>query len=154
VHAVLQTVDLITGAGLDAACAAAAAAEGVSGREAVIGRFCRSALASEIVVGAAGSPHWRELYVGVPIDDDTVLEGYIDLLYRRSDGLVVVDYKTDRWDTPAQLDDKVERYRVQLGAYRRAVADATGEPVVATVLLFLSASGDARAVEVDTVAVV
>ena len=48
---------------------------------------------------AAGSEHWREVYVGVPFagrdGSVAVLEGYIDLLYRRADGLVVVDHKTD-----------------------------------------------------------
>ena len=39
-------------------------------------------------------PHWRELYVAAPVGD-RLLEGYVDLLYRDRDGLVVVDYKTD-----------------------------------------------------------
>ena len=30
-----------------------------------------------------------------PTVGDRVLEGYIDLLYRDDDGLVIVDYKTD-----------------------------------------------------------
>ena len=38
-----------------------------------------------------------------------MLEGYIDLLYRDDDGLVVVDYKTDAWRTEAELDAKVVR---------------------------------------------
>ena len=42
VHAVLQTVDLSTGAGLAEAAAAQAAAEGVLGREGVIEAFCRA----------------------------------------------------------------------------------------------------------------
>ena len=38
----------------------------------------------------------REMYVATPVDG-TTLEGYVDLVYRRPDGLVVVDYKTDAW---------------------------------------------------------
>jgi ATP-dependent helicase/nuclease subunit A len=77
-----------------------------------------------------------------------VLEGYVDLLYRDDDGLVVVDYKTDAWRTEADLDAKVARYRVQLDAYAGAVAEATGEPVARSQLLFLAADGSSRAVTV------
>jgi len=148
VHGVLQTVDLSTGLDLRAACDAQAVAEGVTGQEEVIERFCRSALESDLVTEAAAAEHWREVYVGAPRADGTVLEGYIDLLFRRSDGLVVVDYKTDRWDSRSALDAKVDRYRVQLHAYVEAVATVTGEAVADAVLLFLSASGDAVAVSV------
>ena len=51
------------------------------------------ALASPSVREAAASPHWREVYACTPIDG-RLLEGYIDLLYRDPEGLVVVDYKT------------------------------------------------------------
>jgi ATP-dependent exoDNAse (exonuclease V) beta subunit len=149
VHAVLQTVDLATGDGLGEACAAQAAAEGVLGREGVIEAFCRSALDSDVVQGAARRPHWREVYVGIPYGD-AVLEGYIDLLYRDVNGLVIVDYKTDSWRTPADLDTKVQRYRVQLHAYEKAVADATGEPVSDLRLLFLNAGGSAHSVTLGT----
>jgi ATP-dependent exoDNAse (exonuclease V) beta subunit len=140
VHGVLQAVDLETGAGLAEAAAAQAAAEGVLGREAIIEALCRSALASDVVRRAAARPHWREVYVGVPYGDG-VLEGYIDLLYRDDDGLVIVDYKTDVWRTDADLDAKVERYSVQLDAYAEAVAVAVGEPVQSKVLLFASEAG-------------
>ncbi len=80
---------------------------------------------------AAGRPHWREVYVGIPYGDG-VLEGYIDLLYRDDDGLVVVDYKTDSWRNEADLTAKAERYRVQLQAYGEAVAGSVGEPALAS----------------------
>jgi ATP-dependent helicase/nuclease subunit A len=143
VHAVLQSVDLLTGQGLPEACAAQAAAEGVLGQEDVIQAFCQSAVSSELVQRAVRRPHWREVYVGVPYRDG-VLEGYIDLLYRDDDGLVIVDYKTDSWRTEADLGSKVERYRIQLEAYGEAVRGSVGEPAVRLHLLFLSARSDAR----------
>jgi ATP-dependent exoDNAse (exonuclease V) beta subunit len=148
VHAVLQSVDLVTGAGLAEAAAAQAAAEGVLGRERVIERFCRSALASDVVQEAAQLPHWREVYVGIPYEDG-VLEGYIDLLYRSGPGLVVVDYKTDSWRDEADLQAKVDRYRVQLEAYGQAVTEAAAESVVGLTLLFLSPQDGSRAVSLD-----
>lgn len=133
----LQTVNLSTGDGLVEACAAQAAAEGVLGKEGVIEALCRAALDSEVVQRAAECKHWREVYVGVPYGDG-ILEGFIDLLYEDDDGLVIVDYKTDSWRNPGDLDAKVERYRVQLRAYAKAVEDAVGRDVVRAVLLFLS----------------
>jgi ATP-dependent exoDNAse (exonuclease V) beta subunit len=147
VHAVLQTVDLDTGDGLIEASLAQAAAEGVLGREDVIQELCRSALRSNVVRRAARHPHWRELYVGIPYGDG-VLEGYIDLLYRDEDGLVIVDYKTDAWRTEAELAAKVDRYRPQLEAYRESVENATGQTVWAAQLLFLTTAADARSVTV------
>jgi ATP-dependent exoDNAse (exonuclease V) beta subunit len=149
VHAVLQTVDLATGEGLEAAAKAQAAAEGVLGREGVIERLARSALDTDIVRRAAGLPHWREVYVGVPYGDG-VLEGYIDLLNRNDDGLVVVDHKTDAWRSDADLDAKVERYALQLQAYAHAVAEATGEKVARTLLLFTAESTAAVVREVPS----
>ncbi|HET6662880.1 MAG TPA: UvrD-helicase domain-containing protein, partial [Acidimicrobiales bacterium] len=128
VHGVLQTIDLSSGGGIAEAVAAQAAAEGVSGHEPHIRRLVEAALRSPSVVAAAAAPHWRELYVGVPVGDATTLEGYVDLLYRRPGGLVVVDYKTGPHSVDVDLDPLVQRYRMQGACYALAVADATREP--------------------------
>ena len=103
VHAVLQTVDLATGAGIDDAAAAQAAAEGVLGQEATIAALARAAVASTTVQTASAHAHWRETYVAVPVEGLT-LEGYVDLVFRDERGLVVVDYKTDAIGDEAELD--------------------------------------------------
>ncbi len=143
VHAVLQTIDLRSGDGLEAAAAAQASAEGVEGREATIRALAASAVASRAVrdaVDAAG--YWREVLVASPVGD-TLLEGYIDLLYRTPDGLVVVDYKTDQPKDDIDLAARVARYRTQLAAYATAVAAVTGEPVRRAVLVFCRTEGPA-----------
>ena len=56
----------------------------------------------------------------------------------RSNGLVVVDYKTDAWRDDADLADKVARYRLQGASYAVALEAATGEPVARCVFLFLT----------------
>jgi hypothetical protein len=147
VHGVMQSVDLATGAGLAELCASQAAAEGVLGKEDVIEALCRSALESAVVDAASRSEHWREVYVGIPYGDG-VLEGYIDLLYRSEHGLVVVDYKTDSWRTDTELDEKAKRYRVQLDAYRQAIAEISGEGGVVSKLLFLRTRAPAQEVAV------
>jgi ATP-dependent exoDNAse (exonuclease V) beta subunit len=149
VHAVLQTVDLATGAGLTDAVAAQVLAEGVTGYADVVTALVRSALGAEVIDRAAARPHWRETYVGTTVDGQ-VMEGVVDLLYRDDDGLVVVDYKTDAVPATA-IPSRVEFYRPQMTVYATAIEAAAGEPVVRCVLLFLNAAG-ARAVEVPDLA--
>jgi ATP-dependent exoDNAse (exonuclease V) beta subunit len=84
----------------------------------------------------------REMYVATPVDG-TTLEGYVDLVYRGPDGLVVVDYKTDAWSNDADLGVKVARYRLQGAAYAVALEQTTGESVAECVFVFLG-DGDAR----------
>jgi ATP-dependent exoDNAse (exonuclease V) beta subunit len=139
VHAVLQTIDLATGAGLVDTAAAQAAAEGVLGHEKTIAALAQSALDSPVVQRAAARPFWRETYVAVPLDGIT-LEGYIDLVFRDDDGLVVVDYKTDAV-RGEELQARLGHYRVQAAAYALAVADATGDSVVRCVLCLLDPAG-------------
>jgi ATP-dependent exoDNAse (exonuclease V) beta subunit len=140
VHAVLQTVDLVSGEGLDDTTAAQAAAEGVIGRERDIAALARSALASPTVREATTRDFRREMYVATAVGSRT-LEGYVDLVYRTDDGLVVVDYKTDAWRDDSDLDVKVARYRLQGASYALALEAATGERVVRCVFLFLGTHG-------------
>ena len=81
VHAVLQTVDLATGAGLDATAPRRPRPKGVLGHEATIAALVQSALASPTVRAACAAQYWRETYVAVPLEGIT-LEGYVDLVYR------------------------------------------------------------------------
>jgi ATP-dependent helicase/nuclease subunit A len=142
---VLQVVDLATGEGLADAAAAQSAAEGVAGQEVVVARLAQSGLATDAATTAAAGQHWRELWVAAPVGDRLV-EGYIDLLYRSAEGLVVVDWKTDQVGSPDELDAKVSRYRLQGASYAAALAAATGEPVARMTFVFLREDG---ATEVD-----
>jgi ATP-dependent exoDNAse (exonuclease V) beta subunit len=65
-----------------------------------------------------------------------VLEGYVDLIYRESDGtLVIVDYKTDAVPAGA-IPSRVAYYKPQMDAYRECLTASTGA-AVSTTLLFL-----------------
>lgn len=136
VHAVLQTVPLDTGDDLDAVSTNAAQAEEIPDHVDAVAGAVRAVLASPTIVRAASRPHWREMYVGTVVDD-VLVEGYVDLLYRDDDGLVLVDYKTDQ----ALSAQALGAYATQLGVYARAVEDATGEPVVRSVLVFARPGG-------------
>jgi ATP-dependent exoDNAse (exonuclease V) beta subunit len=136
VHAVLQTVDLATGADVEPTAAAQAASEGVIGREADIAALARAAISSDVVRTAVATAYRREMYVAAPVGD-RLLEGYVDLVYQADDGLVVVDYKTDAWHDDADLDAKLAHYRLQGASYAVAIEAATGTPVRECVFLFL-----------------
>lgn len=143
VHGVLQTVDLTTGAGLDDAVAAQCVAEGVVEHADHVRALVQAALASELVQRAAARPHWRESYAGSVQDDGTLLEGFMDLVYREDDGsLVVVDYKTD--DIPEQaLPARQAYYAPQMAAYEEILTSAT-DSQRRSQLLFLSTSNPGR----------
>ncbi len=147
VHGVLQTIDLATGGGLSDAVAAQCQAEAVPERADDVRRLVEDALASPVIVEAAAADHWREVYACTPIGD-RLLEGYVDLLYRRPDGLVIVDHKTSGSADPAELARRVEGYRLQGAAYAVAVGRATGEAVTRVVFLFLTPEG-AREVDLE-----
>ena len=136
VHAVLQTIDLATGSGIDETARAQSAAEGIPQRYAEVARLARIAVDSDAVRRAVASGRlWREVPVGIPLDDG-VLEGFIDLLFETDDGLVVVDYKTDSL-TAEQAADAAQRYSPQAGGYALAIQRVTGRPVNEVIFLFL-----------------
>lgn len=75
--------------------------------------------------------------LGIPMEDiypdmkegrqETVLiQGIIDVYFEEPEGLVVLDYKTDRVCTSGELLDK---YRIQLEYYARALEQVTGKKV-------------------------
>ena len=136
VHAVLQTIDLATGEGIDETARAQAGAEGIPRRASEVANLARDAVNSDVVRRAVASGRlWREVPVGIPLAGG-VLEGFIDLLFETDEGLIVVDYKTDSL-TAQQTDDAAGRYRPQAGGYALAIHRATGKPVAEVVFLFL-----------------
>jgi ATP-dependent helicase/nuclease subunit A len=138
VHGVLQIVDLATGEGLSDAVAAQCVAEGVVPYADVVTALVRSALASDLVQRAAVRPHWCESYVGTVEPDGTVLEGFVDLIYREDDGsLVIVDYKTDAVPEAA-LAARTAYYTPQLIAYVRTLRAAGAGERSSGQLLFLN----------------
>jgi len=135
VHGVLQVVDLATGADLDALAHAQATAEAVPQLHAQVAALARSALASGSTRAAAASRHWREVYVAAPVGD-TLLEGYVDLLYEDGPGLVVVDFKTDFLAGEADTAAKLARYRLQGAAYAVALERSVARPVTGVAFVF------------------
>ena len=144
VHAVLQSIDLETGKGIDATARAQAAAEGIPQSHSEIAALARTAVNSDIVRRAVSSGrYWREALVAAPIGEG-VLEGFIDLLFEEDGKLVVVDYKTDNINANAAEYIANNRYREQAGSYALITERATGKPVKDVVFLFLRPKREER----------
>ncbi len=136
VHAVLQSLDLATGADIEARSRVQAAAEGVPDREKEVAGLVCVAVESDIVHRAVASGRvWREVPVAAPTGDG-ILHGFIDLLFEEDDGLVIVDYKTDAVSAE-ETPEAVLRYRLQGGAYAHALQKITGKHVKEVVFLYL-----------------
>jgi ATP-dependent exoDNAse (exonuclease V) beta subunit len=142
VHAVLQVIDLATLAHLDTLAESAARDEDVLRSVDDVKDYVRAAAASTPVQSAlASGRYWREVPVGVLQDDDSILEGAIDLLYEREDGtFAIVDYKTDRVPEH-EVASRAESYRAQGEAYARSVTLVTGRDVASIVFVFAALRG-------------
>ena len=148
VHTVLQSIDLLTGEGLENICRAQAEAEGIGEAAEDVLELSRNALATETVKGLIESvkkgsaKYYREVFVSTKLGDRLV-EGFIDLLIDTPDGISIVDYKTDRL-TAKQVQELGPEYEVQLGLYAWAVGETTGKPVREATLLFLRPQEERR----------
>jgi ATP-dependent helicase/nuclease subunit A len=141
VHSALAAVDLRRGtddAGHPAGEVARhrARALGVEGRADEVAAMVERALGCDIVRRAAQLRHHKELYLVTPLGAEGVFEGFVDLLVDEGDGLVVVDYKTDRVTGPARAQ-AIARHRIQVAAYANAVEAITARPVTRCVLVFV-----------------
>ena len=148
VHGVLQTVNLETYAeSLDGIVQIQAKAEGVLQEKSTVCALAKSALESDTVREAAAHEYWKELFVAAPLEG-TVVEGYIDLLYRTDEGLVVADYKTDDIHEDDVFQDKIDRYKLQVAAYSLVVEQAVEDAVARCVLVFARAGQPAEEVTI------
>ena len=101
-------------------------------------RFFQSPLGRRMKDAAAkGTLHKEQQFViGIPAremevcdsDELVLIQGIIDAYMEEEDGLVLVDYKTDRIQ-PGQEQVLADRYREQLDYYQRALEQMTGQCV-------------------------
>lgn len=65
------------------------------------------------------------------MNDSILVQGVIDLYFEKEDGIVLIDYKTDYLNSE---EDFINRYKVQLDYYKKALETLTGKNVVKTVI--------------------
>ncbi len=74
-----------------------------------------------------------------PADEKIIIQGIVDLLLDSPDGLILVDFKTDRV-SEGEWPERVERYRPQLRLYTLAVEKVLGRMPQRAYLYFLAHS--------------
>lgn len=68
----------------------------------------------------------REVYDEEKEDEMLLVQGIIDVYFEEADGLVVLDYKTDKIFSDKEL---VEKYHAQLDYYAKALEQMTEKKV-------------------------
>jgi ATP-dependent helicase/nuclease subunit A len=136
VHTVLQTIDMRDPTeGLERVVRARAQGESQDFR--AVRRLVERALDSQPFKEAAGSFHRREMFVSAYCEG-ILLEGYIDLIYRKPDGrYVLVDYKTDAVFTELAVSERVAKYRFQAAVYALMIEQNLGQPPAEFLFVFL-----------------
>ena len=89
-----------------------------------------AALRHPLLREAAAAEHRRESPIVLREPDGTLVEGVLDLAFRRGDAWVIVDFKTDH-----ELAEAKAAYEAQVRLYMRAVSEATGKPAEGALLL-------------------
>ena len=70
----------------------------------------------------------KDLYPDSGSEEVVLVQGIIDAFFEEGDGLVLMDYKTDRIHGDAKTE-LTKKYQSQLGYYRIALEKLTGKPV-------------------------
>ena len=128
-HAVLATIDL------DGSTETIRAVASLQGR--ILGALTEEVeaavstamevLAHPLMQRAARSANLRREVPLTVAEADVVIEGVADLAFEEKDGWIVVDFKTD-----AEIGDRLQTYKRQIGVYVEAIAKATGRPAAGT----------------------
>ena len=70
----------------------------------------------------------KELFPDSESEERVLVQGVIDAFFEEEDGLVLMDYKTDRIRENAK-EELTKKYQSQLKYYRTALEKLTGKPV-------------------------
>ena len=85
---------------------------------------------------ASDLPDLREIR-GVTNDETIIVQGIIDMLVQTTQGLLVIDFKTDRI-TAGEVSQRAVLYRQQLELYGRAAGAILKNKLLGKWLYFLS----------------
>ncbi|MCL4422574.1 MAG: UvrD-helicase domain-containing protein [Actinobacteria bacterium] len=153
VHTVLQMTELGAPGNVVDLVRSVAYREDIPHRLKDVAAMVHRALSSPTVLQAGSVRHWKEVYVSANVNGG-VVEGYIDLLYETSGGLVIVDYKTDRIGPDGISDGKLERHSLQLGCYALALEASQPLRVAKGTLLYLDAGSHVLELELADLAAI
>ncbi len=135
-HRVMQHLQFSDDPMLGSLIEQAAMAEGIPDQEGVLRQIVLATLKHPLIERARKAHRvWRELPFSFSADGQ-VREGYIDLLFEESAGLVLVDYKTDDIEA-TKVDEVVSHYATQADLYVRAVEQITQQHPKEVLLFFV-----------------
>ena len=77
------------------------------------------------------------------IDEPVIIQGIIDMFFEIPDGLVIIDFKTDKIDAD-QIEDRVKAYSPQLILYAKAAQKILNKKIAVSYLYFLSPGCDVK----------
>ena len=100
----------------------------IRGNEAILQRMKEAARKGKLYKEkpfVMGKPA-REALEESDSEEMLLIQGIIDVFFEEDDGIVLLDYKTDRVRTGQELAD---RYRAQLELYQEAIERAVGKQV-------------------------
>jgi ATP-dependent exoDNAse (exonuclease V) beta subunit len=100
----------------------------------MLARFFASGIGQRMLAAKELHREWS-FNLRAPDICESLLQGVIDLCFWEENGWVLVDYKTDRVESAAEL---WPTYGPQMRVYQRALAKATGFPVREAVLFSLA----------------
>ncbi len=75
----------------------------------------------------------REVWADAQEEDPVLVQGIVDVFWMESDGIILLDYKTDRVDDPKEL---IRRYRIQLLLYAQALSRVFENCPVKEILIY------------------
>lgn len=98
-----------------------------------IQEFCESNLGQRMISASENGKLYKEKQFVLGQEEENtgeivLIQGIIDAYFKEEDGLVLVDYKTDRVKEE-QEGELIDRYRIQLAYYKEALEQITGEKV-------------------------
>lgn len=100
------------------------------------GEMVREAIHSPILQRVIKSSGYQKEVPFTYKNNGTIFEGVMDVVFKEEDGLVVLDFKTDRVDQK-DLDARIEHYRPQVKVYSDAIRTIFGAPPKEIILFFL-----------------
>lgn len=87
----------------------------------------------EVPFTLALSPKELFAYISEDVQEKIILQGTLDCLFAEDEGYILLDYKSD-YIPPNGVEDFIERYRLQLNLYARAVETILKVPVKEKIL--------------------
>ncbi len=100
------------------------------------GELVKEAISSQLLQRVIQSGNYQKEVPFTYIQEGTIIEGVMDVVFREGEDWVVLDFKTD-WIDKEDLEAKVKHYHPQVRIYSEAINKIFGRPPKEVILFFL-----------------